>query len=648
MRDGPPNTATHPLTYRPDVDGLRAIAVLSVVVFHLVHSWLPGGFLGVDVFFVLSGFLITTIIWREALDGKFTLIRFYERRVRRIMPALLAVLALTTMVSLAVLLPTDLLGFGKSMLATLGFVANIYFWRDTDYFSHSAEQKPLLHIWSLGVEEQFYIFFPLLLMLLTGRGRRWAPYVVLGLSLLSLATEILLIRTRLANLAFFLLPSRAWELGAGAMLALLPQPLLSPARALVPSVIGLALLAAGLTLTVPWSWLPREMPVVLGAMLLIWSGRDNRGLVARLLGARLPVALGLISYSLYLWHWPIIVFPKYVLIRELTIAEIGIALALMFVCATLSWRFVERPFRSNRISRRRLLVLMAGGAAAVATVAAVILLGQGLPGRLPANVARLNEAIDRNYRCSLQTNLMVEGSRGCAIALPSGDPRDADVVLLGNSHAQMYSPVVASVLSERGQRGLLLFAYSCPPLTGFNYPGCAKQIEPSIAAAINLPRARTVILATHWSFGSNFVTDEGRSFTTSPAQAAIRGLDATIDRLRAAGKRVILVGPLYEPGWDVPSEASRRLAFGRPPRALRVERALFDKTFAPVIAHFEARRDITFIRPDLVQCPDAYCDFVREGRSLFADSGHLAEAALSNFRPIFSRGIAASADQENN
>ena len=200
--------------YRPDIDGLRAVAVLSVIAFHLNPAWLPGGYLGVDIFFVISGYLITNIIWREACEQNFSILRFYERRIRRIMPALLTVLAATSVAALILLLPADLKGFGRSLLATLFFVANIYFWRDTNYFSRTAEDKPLLHMWSLGIEEQFYIVMPFLLAILAFRWRRAAVWFVLAIVLLSFGLNVFANRIGAQNPAFYLLPTRAWELGA--------------------------------------------------------------------------------------------------------------------------------------------------------------------------------------------------------------------------------------------------------------------------------------------------------------------------------------------------------------------------------------------------------------------------------------------------
>jgi len=209
--------------YRSDIDGLRALAVASVVLFHLSENFLPGGYLGVDIFFVISGYLLTGIIWKEMRAGSFSIAQFYIRRIRRIIPALLLVLIVVTCLSVIVLLPADLAGFGRSVLASLLFVPNIYFWRDTNYFSSAADQKPLLNLWSLGIEEQFYLLLPLVLLYLTKGVARRAILIISFLVFLSFALNWAAILVGGSGPAFYLLPTRAWELGVGSALALLPK-----------------------------------------------------------------------------------------------------------------------------------------------------------------------------------------------------------------------------------------------------------------------------------------------------------------------------------------------------------------------------------------------------------------------------------------
>jgi peptidoglycan/LPS O-acetylase OafA/YrhL len=617
--------------------------VLAVVFFHLLRHGLPGGYLGVDMFFVLSGYLITAIIHREAQAGDFSLARFYERRVRRIMPALLAVLALATVAAVLLLLPADLIGYAKSLLATLVFCANFYFWRDTDYFAAAAAQKPLLHIWSLGVEEQFYIVFPLLLVALA----RWWPRgtlpAIVALALASFAANVLANLAGATLPAFFLLPTRAWELGAGAALAVLPVTLApqgTPARA--AAWLGIALIAAGILVPFGEGVVPVALPVVAGTVLLVLSGVRAAPLPNRLLGLRPVVFVGLISYSLYLWHWPIIVFGQYYLVRAFTAPEVLLALALMLACAVLSWRYVERPFRNKELRVRTVCAVAAGAALLLAGTALLLLRAQGLPSRFSAAAAALNEAVGTNYRCPIADYLPFGRSRACLMNLPSRAPRDAQVVLLGNSHAQMYAPLWARLLAQRGETGLLVPVNGCLPTVSVNISrACAATAAGNLAAVTALPRAHTVILGLNWVH-DDLVDANGRPAEDRDSRALLAGLDDLIGRLRGAGRRVVLIGPLAEPGWDVPSTLARELAFSHPPERLPyLPSADFYGRFGAAIAHFEHRSDVTLVRPDLTQCQGERCYYVRDGRSLFSDSNHLAGAALPQFQAAFAAALDA-------
>ena len=644
--EGRESADSHLIRYRSDVDGLRAVAVLSVVFFHLFKPALPGGYLGVDMFFVVSGYLITAIIWLEIREGRFSIARFYDRRIRRIMPALLLLLLITTLASIPLLLPSDLIGYGKSLLATLVFSANIYFWRDTDYFSPAAEQKPLLHIWSLGVEEQFYILFPLILLLLARWWPQRAVYVVGALTVVSLGVNMAALYVGGGTPAFFLLPTRAWELGLGAVLALLPAHA-SPrgATAAVMASAGALLVAIGIVHPVDLSWIvPVAVPAVVGTSLLIFAGQHDRSPINRMLRLRPVVFVGLISYSLYLWHWPIIVLSQYYLVRALTLPEMAAALALMSACAIGSWRLVERPFRSKRISIERVRLIAALGAATLAAAAGGVLFAKGLPGRLSVEAAAINQAVDTNYRCAISDYLAFGRSRACVMNLPSRNPADADVVLLGNSHAQMYAPVWTSIIAGRGQTGLLVPVNGCLPTVQANISrDCMQIARDNLAEISKLARVRTVIIGLSWVHKQGELIDaSGRPVDDIDNGALISALDDLIDRLQRMGKQVVLIGPIAEPGWNVASTLSRQLAFGHPPdRPAFLPAADFERRLGSAIQHFESRRDIGFARPDKVQCPDERCYFVLDGRSLFSDSNHVASAELPRFRAMFEAALGA-------
>lgn len=632
---------SHVTPYRPDVDGLRAIAVLSVVAFHFSKSALPGGYFGVDIFFVLSGYLITSIIWREIALGEFSIVRFYDRRIRRIAPALLLVLLATTVAATLLLLPVDLTGYAKSLFATVAFVANVYFWRDTDYFSRLADEKPLLHMWSLGVEEQFYVLFPLMLVLIASYNRKRVATWIAVIVCASLLFSAFLGRIGGALPAFYLLPARAWELGVGALVVFIPSAA-ARSRSLAGglSLAGAVLVVFGL-LTGPTtiSWLlPEAAPVAAGTALLVWSGSHRGPWASRFLSARPLVFVGLISYSLYLWHWPVIVLLKYYLVRDLSPAEIGGAVALMTGCAILSWRYVERPFRSLSMPIVTVRYAALGGSITAIALGVLIIAAQGFPGRLNPAAARINAAVGTNYRCAVSDYVYLAQSRACVLDLPSRDPRDADVVLLGNSHAQMYAPVFRDILTGLSLHGLLVPANGCLPTYQVNIsPACRELADRNIDAVVGLPRAHVIVIGTTW--GDRINGADGTA-PANPVEAVVAGLDRTVDRLLSAGKKVVLIGPIPTPNWDVASIASRDLAFGRPVgRPLFTSQQQFLQQYSAAIAHFELRHDIEFVRPDTVLCTEGSCNYIVEGRALYADDNHLAAAELARFRPAFDSAL---------
>jgi peptidoglycan/LPS O-acetylase OafA/YrhL len=630
--------------YRSDIDGLRAVAVSAVIAYHLSADALPGGYLGVDIFFVLSGFLITTIIWNELRADRFSIRKFYERRVRRIMPALIAMLIPTCLIAVVVLLPADLVGFARSLLATIVFVPNVYFWRDTNYFARAAEEKPLLHLWSLGVEEQFYLLFPLLLLIIASTWRKQALGLVGALTLASLAVNIALNKFDGANTAFFLLPPRAWELGAGALLALAPaRALPRGAPAALMSMIGFALVAYALAspLPLPLS-LPAALPAVIGTGLLLWAGMAGLTPIGRALSHAVLVWLGKVSYSLYLWHWPIIVFATYYLVRELNLWEMAAAVGLMLALAGLSWRYIEQPARDRRMAFGRVATASVAASAFAVVLAVVVIQTGGLPARLPADAAAINAAIGTNYRCPLASYLAFGGSRACALNLPTGNPNDATVVLFGNSHAQMYAPLVESIARERGNTLLLVPMNACLPTVSVNIDvPCLQLARRNLEEILRLPRATTVVIGLTWEVPQSGLVDVEGVREERALSVLVAGLDNLIGRIEATGRRVVLIGPIAIPGFDIASYLGRQRAFARPAtHPEKTPRDAFVRNYASAVAHFEARLADRLVRPDKALCDAASCYFVRDGKSLFADSNHLAMAELPRLRSLFEPALA--------
>ncbi|MCB9094321.1 MAG: acyltransferase [Halobacteriovoraceae bacterium] len=356
------------MKYRPDIDGLRAIAVLSVVFYHLDYHLFSGGYVGVDVFFVISGYLICSIILKRLEQNKFTIRDFYIRRIKRIFPALFFVLTVTSVLSTVVLAPQPYLKqFAQSLISTVLFGSNILFWKQSGYFDTQTELKPLLHTWSLGVEEQYYIFFPLLLMFLFKYRRQSIKFILLLTFVVSFVLNIMM-TTKSPTTAFYLLPFRAWEimLGAFVSVGLYPQ-LKKPLFNNLLSLSGLSLIASSVVLYTEQTLFPGfyALAPTVGTYFIISSGMDknNLSLVNKFLQWKPFVVIGLLSYSLYLWHWPFIAFKKYLSFIPFSQSTAQIVVIALFTFFTvISYHFVEKPFRQN-LSKQTIKYLVSGSLA---------------------------------------------------------------------------------------------------------------------------------------------------------------------------------------------------------------------------------------------------------------------------------------------
>ncbi|MAK59583.1 MAG: acyltransferase [Ponticaulis sp.] len=386
------------MKYRPEIDGLRTLAVVPVILFHAGFELFSGGYVGVDVFFVISGYLITTILITEHDEGRFSLINFYERRARRILPALLFVILCCLPFAWMWLLPDDLIDFGKSLLATALFSSNIYFWMDSDYFATASELKPLLHTWSLAVEEQFYIFFPLALMVFWRFGKRF----LIGLFALAFIVSLGMSHWAAYNKPdanFFLLPTRAWELLIGSVCAFWLQKRALPAASTLSQLLGLS----GICLIIysivffdgstPFPSLYALVPTVGTALIILFAGKNT--LTGALLSLKPMVGIGLISYSAYLWHQPIFAFARLrSLLEPSHTLMLGLSV-LSLVLAFFSWKFVEAPFRNRkRISRNSTLSLGASGVLASALAGVIFVQTNGFE---DLKLATLNETQRYKY-----------------------------------------------------------------------------------------------------------------------------------------------------------------------------------------------------------------------------------------------------------
>jgi peptidoglycan/LPS O-acetylase OafA/YrhL len=583
-----------PIQYRPEIDGLRALAVCSVILYHAGFG--GGGFVGVDVFFVISGFLITSIIDREIAQGNFSIAHFYERRARRILPALTCVVMAALLAGWFLLLPDAFDDLGRSAVATALFVSNIFFWHEVGYFSPNAELLPLLHTWSLAIEEQFYVFFPLLLLLVG----RWQKPVLWVIGLGSLALSFVALHL-VPSIAFYMLPPRAWELMAGALLAIGALPTVAgrlPRNLLAAAGLSLILAAVFLyTSDTPFPGAAALLPC-LGTAAIIHAGEDTQ--VARLLGLPLVRFVGLISYSAYLWHWLIISFTKHWLVTmELPPLIAAICVLATFVAAVLSWRYIELPFR--RGSGRRVVQFSVAATATILAAAIAPIVMHGFPQRL-SQQQRLYAASDMSSEGKACLNRPVaQASRNCLVGL-RGSPT---FLLWGDSHAAALLPAVDEAAKRTGRSGIFYGYNLCPAFAGAAPAKLAprgrsecearnKEILAHISEGVD-----TIVLAGFWPEYSDMGIDV-------PAR-----LKPMVQALEAKGKRVVILSGLPNPGFNV----RWRLARGAAMPPIRPTSPL-----PPV-----GRATIVSLSPAL--CDDRSCAADVDGRPLFADTNHISEHA---------------------
>jgi len=635
--------------------------VVPVVLYHVGIPAFSGGFIGVDVFFVISGFLITSLILPEIQNTTFSLTQFYERRVRRLFPALFAVLVFSCVVATVLLMPRDLEDFGESAAATAIFTSNFMFYTEDGYFDGPSEFMPLLHTWSLAIEEQFYLLFPLLLVFIA---RYLSGTFIFCLGVLWVASLLISIWSVSADpsAAFFLLPGRMWELLTGAVLAI---GVLSPhSNRFLNELMG----ATGLMLIVysiftfdhqtPFPGAAALLPC-LGTFLLIYSGIAQETTIARLLSWRPLVFVGLISYSLYLWHWPIIVFSRHFLLRDVAGYEVWVVIGVSTLLAILSWRFVELPFRGSHGLLTRASLFRVSGIVMFAIVCVGLLFDrtEGLPQRLAPEVARISNPEPAGYKksCVRVYPEDVNMQSRCRVNDTSASPT---FVVWGDSHAASFLSGIASASKARNINGVSAIVHGCPPLLHVGWvkpspkrPNCKKfnaAVFDLIKANENL---QTVILAARWAFHAEaypYAKERGETVflsndemkATSVAQnhqVYQQGVLDVIGELVALGRDVKVINSVPEIGWIVPTALGQKIRFNRP---IEIETKYTEFLSRQQFVSESFNRALDKYEFQLIPVAPYLCDNVRcrvtdTGRTLYTDGDHLSLSGLEVIKPVF-------------
>lgn len=646
------------IKYRPDIDGLRAIAVSAVILEHAQFEFISGGYIGVDVFFVISGYLITTYILSGMEEGKFSFLDFYLRRLRRLLPALFLVLVVTVPFSWLMLLPDEFSLYAKSLIGSTAYVANLIFWKSTDYFSPGIAEMPLIHIWSLAVEEQFYLFFPPAIYVAFRFARQKTVPLALIVTLASLVLADYGSR-HYPVATFYLLPTRVWEFGVGTLCAIATMRGFV-VRSSAGSLAGLAAISFAAISFDETTRHPSYLTLlpVLGAGLIILS-HGPRNLGSRLLSLPLLVFIGLVSYSLYLWHQPVFAFAR-IRIGTQGPLELTLLIPLVFALAVLTWHFVERPFRHNATLMRPRRFCGVALPVALALIAAglVFLSGWTMQTRLPESVMSIFQDEGRTEmgaNCHWQPGRPLDHIlRTCVFG--SGGDR---ILVVGDSHAgTLVTAFSEAIASWPGLSITEVHAAGCAPIRGLyrldgNSQSCHVLTDELLSEETLLPYS-TVVMVARWSLyyeGTGFDNGEGGVENTkfapvdthpyrisrfpmsddSQRKARVgHRIRDEIQTLLDAGKTVVFVEAVPEVGWDVSRLAARHVLFNDVRLdTLSTPQEAYHARIRGYQNQIDAISHPRFVRVptgtlfcDLATAPDR-CIAIQDGNLLYSDTNHL-------------------------
>lgn len=608
------------------VDGLRAIAVIAVLLFHAFPDAVPGGFIGVDIFFVISGFIITRMYFFRLQNEQISLRQFYIRRIRRLAPAYIAVLAVSTVAAYFLLSPVYLKNYGESLAAQPLYLQNIVFWLQGDYFD-DAHTKPLLHTWSLAIEEQFYLLYGLLILL--ARAKRAAVLPVLVLCAIASLAGGLLVSEMSPKTAFYWLPSRVWELAAGVLLGMAYIPL-SEKAAMLLRLAGLLAIAAAIAMFDQRNIFPGLQAILAcGGTVGVLAALSARQRKDMLLDQPLASYIGQTSYSLYLWHWPVISLAGISVGHQLSVMQGIAALAVTFILASLSYRYIEVPFRKSILLPVNWKLVRSVAVSGLLTVGVALLFSmtEGAAYRYPAKLAALYSAqLQRSpYRCPILQRLMKPGQEMCS---RNDVVSDSNVLIVGDSHADQLDELVASI-GEARNVGVFLATRNCNLHDFGTSAFCSDKV---LGTMLEQSAERKITSIISISFLKKDFDNE-------------QGLKAAVDKVihhPASIKNVFIMQVVPNNAYFDPKEYISAIENNKNnPDVYTINnyRADNGKQISALHRIAESSPGIKILDPSLFICPQIKCQFESAGRPNYFDPHHLSPTGVKLLAPLFTQLI---------
>lgn len=665
------------MEYRREIDGLRALAVLPVILFHAGFVTFSGGFVGVDVFFVISGYLITTIILHQLGQGTFSLAGFYERRARRILPALYFVMLCTLPFAWFTMVPVELIEYSKSLIAVPLFVSNVVFWLDAGYFQTASELKPLLHTWSLAVEEQYYVLFPLFMLLAWRWCKKWLGPMLLVVALASLIVAQWASQAR-PSFAFYMLPTRGFEILIGALIALSlnqkysaferyrAHPIYRPTSE-SGSLCGLALIIYAIfafNKSTPSPSFHTLIPTLGTGLIIVFASQHT--IVGKLLGWKPLVGIGLISYSAYLWHQPLLVFARLISIDHPSTATLLLLCVLSLVAGFLSWHYVEKPFKhKNRVSRANVLkwsLLLTGGFVLTGMIG---VRNHGFPGRIaiPAEVASSIKGHEIRKECDLNYNWIGTNIDFCNLG--NSAEKKISIAIFGDSHSIAILPVFDAVGKELSQKYTHIGVGGCPPLMGVDVarghyaPGVCENLAQREYDFVKSNGIKNVFLVGRWSLYTDgdkyghgvFYLTSNKNSRVDKATSRINfaeSLKATVEKYQGLGARVFVMSQVPQQNvsgaslytklyWRNIADKTKVIKSASVSRSEHRSLQAFNRS---VIQSVQKDTGFTFVDLDDLFCDDEKCHVGDDARSKYLDENHLSIPGAMSLRNVIRRLIA--------